>query len=103
MLFMAPIALALRKKLKGVFVTLILVGLIIVALVACGLATHWALPQNFVYDLRAWGEMCVGMFAYYLAATSKDRQECVDAFENAKIFDGKTIFEAEKDIEVIYG
>ena len=68
MLFMVPIALALRKKLKGVFVTLILVGLLVVALVACGLATHWALPQNFVYDLRAWGEMCVGMFAYYLAA-----------------------------------
>ena len=67
MLFMVPIALLLRKKMKGVFVTLILVGIIIVALVICGFATHWAMPQNFVYDLRAWGEMCVGMFAYYLA------------------------------------
>jgi len=67
MLFMVPIALLLRKKIKGVFTTLVLVGLIIVALVICGLATQWAMPQNFVYDLRAWGEMCVGMFAYYLA------------------------------------
>ena len=29
--------------------------------------------------------------------------KCVDAFEQADIFDGKTIYEAEKDIEVIYG
>ena len=68
MLFMVPIALLLRKKIKGIFTTLVLVGIIIVALVICGFATHWALPQNFVYDLRAWGEMCVGMFAFYLAS-----------------------------------
>lgn len=35
--------------------------------------------------------------------TSKERSECVEAFEQAKIFEGKTIYEAEKDIEVIYG
>lgn len=29
--------------------------------------------------------------------------ECVEAFEKAKIFDGKTIYEAEKDIEVLFG
>lgn len=35
--------------------------------------------------------------------TSKSRFECVEAFEQAKIFDGKTIYEAEKDIEVLFG
>ena len=44
-------------------------------------------------------EDCKTLFLF----TSKDRQECVNAFENTKIFDGKTIYEAEKDIEVIYG
>lgn len=29
--------------------------------------------------------------------------ECVKAFEKANIFDGKTIYEAEKEIEVIFG
>ena len=35
--------------------------------------------------------------------TSKVRYECVEQFEKAKIFDGKTIYEAEKDIEVLFG
>ena len=35
--------------------------------------------------------------------TSKVRYECVEAFEKAKIFNGKTIYEAEKDIEVLFG
>lgn len=35
--------------------------------------------------------------------TSKSRKECVQAFEKAKIFDGKPIYEAEKDIEVLMG
>mgnify|MGYP000348566872 FL=1 len=35
--------------------------------------------------------------------TSKERSKCVKAFENAKIFAGKTFYEAEKGIEVIYG
>ena len=29
--------------------------------------------------------------------------ECVEGFEKAKIFDGKRIYEAEKDIEVLFG
>ncbi len=32
-----------------------------------------------------------------------DDVECVKQFEEAKIFDGKTIYEAEKDIKVLYG
>ena len=35
--------------------------------------------------------------------TSKVRYDCVEQFEVAKIFDGKTIYEAEKDIEVLFG
>ena len=35
--------------------------------------------------------------------TSKVRYECVEQFEVAKIFDGKTIYEVEKDIEVLFG
>ena len=35
--------------------------------------------------------------------TSKVRYECVEAFENAKIFEGKTIYEAEENIEVLFG
>ena len=35
--------------------------------------------------------------------TYKVRYECVEAFEKAKIFDGKTKYEAEKDIEVLFG
>ena len=33
----------------------------------------------------------------------KDFMECVSQFETAKIFDGLTIYEAEKEIEVLYG
>ena len=35
--------------------------------------------------------------------TSKNRSECVAAFEEAKIFNGKTIYEIENDIEVLFG
>ena len=35
--------------------------------------------------------------------TSKSRQECVSVFENARIFCGLTIYEAEKEIEVLFG
>lgn len=67
MLFMFPIGIHLRKKIKGVFVTLVLIGVLVVCMLVCGFSTKWAMPQNFVYDLRAWGEMCVGMFAFYLS------------------------------------
>ena len=32
-----------------------------------------------------------------------DRNECVSNFEKAKIFNGLTIYEAEQEIEVLYG
>lgn len=35
--------------------------------------------------------------------TGKDFVECTAKFEKAKIFDGMTIYEAESEIEVIFG
>ena len=69
LLFMTPIALLLRKKLNGVWIPLILIGVLGVIIIIAGLSTNWNIfaANNFLYDLRAWGEMCVGMFAYHLA------------------------------------
>ena len=36
-------------------------------------------------------------------AKNAEVQKCVDAFETAKLFDGKTIYEAEDKITVLYG
>ena len=33
----------------------------------------------------------------------KNNLECVNQFEQAKIFDGSTIYEAESEIEVLFG
>lgn len=33
----------------------------------------------------------------------KDFAECTAKFENARIFDGRTIYEAESEIEVLFG
>lgn len=33
----------------------------------------------------------------------KNNEECVRQFENARIFDGLTIYEAESEIEVLFG
>lgn len=47
-------------------------------------------PQNkvFLTTHRFWG---------------KDLAECVEKFENAAIFSGLTLYEAEKEIEVLFG
>ena len=73
MLIMVPVALLLRKKIKGIFVILVLLGILGVIAVIFGLCTNWAFTTTFVYDLRAWGEMCVGMFAYYLSTVIAKR------------------------------
>ncbi len=67
LLFMTPIAFALRRKIKGVLVSIVLVVILVVILVIGGFSFNWAFPMNFIYNLRAWGEMFVGMFAFYLA------------------------------------
>ncbi|MDE6104955.1 MAG: acyltransferase [Clostridia bacterium] len=74
MLIMVPVALLLRKKIKGVFVILVLLGVLGVIAVIAGLCMNWAYTTTFVYDLRAWGEMCVGMFAYYLSVLISKRE-----------------------------
>ena len=67
MLFMVPIYLLFSKILKGIYITIILVGIVIIITLISGFATSWALNNNIIYDIRAWGEMCVGMFSYYLS------------------------------------
>ena len=67
MLFMVPIFLLFSKILKGIYITIILVGIVIIITLISGFATSWALNNNIIYDIRAWGEMCVGMFSYYLS------------------------------------
>ncbi len=37
------------------------------------------------------------------SVSDPSRQFCVQAFENVEIFDGKTIYEAESEIEVLFG
>lgn len=46
---------------------------------------------------------CFGEQEYIFRCKGESFAECVEQFEQAKIFDGKTIYEAEKDIEVLYG
>ena len=67
MLFMFPIGVLLHKKINGALVTLCLLGILVIALLIYGFSAKWKLSQNFVYDLRAWGEMYVGMFAYFFS------------------------------------
>ena len=64
---MFPIAFLLRKKVKGVFVPTILVSIVLLILITVGFSTNWTFPQNLIFNVRAWGEMCIGMFAYYLS------------------------------------
>ena len=79
LLFMAPISILLRKKLHGIWVILILLGILGVFVVIAGAISNWTIfsSTNFVYDLRAWGEMCVGMFIYHFATflTQKEVKE----------------------------
>ena len=46
---------------------------------------------------------CFGKGEYIFRCTGKDFAECARQFEKAKIFDGKTIYEVENEIEVVYG
>ena len=66
MLIMVPIFLAFRKLMKGVFVVLILLGVLAIFAVIFILITNMKLKLNMVFDMRAWGEMNLLMFSYYL-------------------------------------
>ena len=73
MLFMVPIFLLLTKKIKGIYSTLILIGILVIIAIISGLATKWSFNENLLYDIRAWGEMCIGMLSYYLSVYLKTR------------------------------
>ena len=74
MLFMVPIFLLLSKNLKGIYSTLILIGIVAIITIISGLATKWGFNDNILYDIRAWGEMCIGMLSNYLSIFLKRKE-----------------------------
>lgn len=46
---------------------------------------------------------CFGDENYIFRCHGKSYPECVEQFENAPIFDNMTIYEAEPEIEVLFG
>ena len=73
MLFMVIIFLLLGQRVKGIYSTIILVGILILITVIVGLITSWKFNENIVYDIRAWGEMSIGMFSYYFSVYIKNK------------------------------
>ena len=73
MLFMVIIYLLFTKILKGIYATTILIGVVCIIAIITGLAINWAFNQNMVYNLRAWAEMNIGMFSYYVSISIKDK------------------------------
>ncbi|KAK8836060.1 hypothetical protein M9Y10_040015 [Tritrichomonas musculus] len=67
MLAMTPISLLLRRKINGIFVTLILFAFDVVIVVVVGILTNLPMLRTFVMDARGWVEMCIGMFSYYFS------------------------------------
>lgn len=45
--------------------------------------------------------ICTGHLVFN--CSDKFREKCVEQFEEAKIFDGKTVYQVEKEIEVLFG
>jgi len=64
---MVPIFLLFRKIIKGIYATIILIGVLAIFAIIFGLTTNWNLKKNMIFDLRAWGEMNLAMFSYYLS------------------------------------
>ena len=46
---------------------------------------------------------CFGEENYIFRCHGKNLQECVRQYEEAKIYDGRTIYEAEHEITVLFG
>ena len=68
MLIMVPIFLLFKKIiLNGIYIVLILVGVLAIFAIIFGLVTNWDLKKNMIFDMRAWGEMNLAMFSYYLS------------------------------------
>lgn len=79
MLAMTPISLLLRRKIKGIFITLILLAFDIVIVVVVGIFTNLPMLRTFVMDARGLAEMCIGMFSYYFSCfiAKKEFNNCV--------------------------
>jgi len=73
MLFMVLFYLLLYKIFKGVYATLILIGILCIITFITGLATSWKFNQNMIYNIRAWSELCIGMLSYYVSISIKDK------------------------------
>ena len=71
MLFMVFFYLLFCKILKGIYCTLILIGILIIIAIIAGLATSWKFNKNLIYNFRAWSEMCIGMLSYYVSLPIK--------------------------------
>ena len=68
MLIMVPIFLLFKKIISnGIYIVLILLGVMVIIAIIFGLVTSWDLKKNMIFDLRAWGEMNLAMFSYYLS------------------------------------
>lgn len=67
MLIMVPIFLAFRKLMRGDFVVLILLGVLVIFALIFLLVTKFELKPNMIFNMRAWGEMNISMFSYYLS------------------------------------
>jgi hypothetical protein len=58
----------------------------------------------YVSAVDCWDDSKSSAFnGYIYELRSKDLSERLDAFDTAKIFDGKTIYEVEDKITVLYG
>ncbi len=58
-------------------------------------------PDDGVYTLEACTIEAEPRILF--SHSSSDRHECVEAFVNTQIFNGKTLYEAEQNIDVLYG
>ena len=68
MLIMVPIFLLFKKVISnGIYIVLILLGVLVIFMIIFGLITKWDLKKNMIFDMRAWGEMNISMFSYYLS------------------------------------
>jgi peptidoglycan/LPS O-acetylase OafA/YrhL len=76
MLFMVPIFLGFKSLLKNreTPIVWILLGVLIIIMIIYGAITGFVFKQNFIYFLRGWAELCVGMFSYYITQWMKTRE-----------------------------
>ena len=73
MLIIVPISLLLRKKMNLFYVILILFLIMSIIALITGICTKWSIPENFMFDVRGWLEMCSGMFAFCFSNYIKNK------------------------------